>query len=229
LLQDQLESSRDLETVQPEQSFAIKEKIKSIKVTETWAKTEKEKAKKQMLEDSTAEDRKKLRDLITYYEQIELQAKRRYNEVVSNQLKRMNEIIHDESRPLNERLKELFRRDGLTIGAIVTAIGMTITTIILALTPPSSPLGSPKPPNIIKSTLVKLSNWLLNLAKKALAALPGIIGSIVSFILQKAGELVLFFSEHLILLLLSIILVASEFILSKIQKKPKNKSADSTI
>jgi hypothetical protein len=51
--------------------------------------------------------------------------------------------------------------------------------------------------------LVKLANFLLDLAKKALAALPGSIGSLVSFLLKTAGELVLFLSEHLIVLFLA--------------------------
>ena len=73
---------------------------------------------------------------------MEIQARRRYNEVVQNQFKRMNAVISDETRPLSERLKELFRRDGLTIGALITAVGMTISTMILALTPHNN---SPSP------------------------------------------------------------------------------------
>ena len=65
---------------------------------------------------------------------------RRYNDVVQNQFKRMNAVIGDET--LSERLKELFRRDGLTIGALITAVGMTISTIILPVTPHNN---SPSP------------------------------------------------------------------------------------
>jgi hypothetical protein len=49
--------------------------------------------------------------------------------MTSNQIKRLNEIISDKTRPVGERLKELFRRDGLTIGAVITAIGMVIIII----------------------------------------------------------------------------------------------------
>ena len=161
-----------------------------------------------------------MQELVTYYDHLELQARRRYNEVVKNQFKRVNEIINDETRSLGERLKELFRRDGLTIGAILTAIGMTIATIVSALRPSPTPGGSNN--NSVKKILVKISNWLLDLAKKALSALPGIIGSVISFLLQKAGELVLFFSEHLLLLILTVILLLSEYIFSKIKAKTKN-------
>ena len=212
---------RDLETVSPDQVLVINEKIKSFKTTEEWAKKEKQKAQKQLLEATSIEDKNKMQELVTYYDHLELQARRRYNEVVKNQFKRVNEIINDETKSLGERLKELFRRDGLTIGAILTAIGMTIATIVSALRPTPTPGGSSSN-NSVKKILVKISNWLLDLAKKALSALPGIIGSVISFLLQKAGELVLFFSEHLLLLILTVILVVSEYIFSKIKAKTKN-------
>jgi len=207
--------TRDLETVSPEQAQVIKEKIRSFKVTEDWAKKEKEKALKQLGQTTNESDRKTLKELATYYEQLELQARRRYNEVVENQFKRVNEIINDKSRSLGERLKELFRRDGVTIGAIIVALGMTISTIVLSLLPTPSP-PSPPSTNPVKKVLVKLSNWLLGLAKKALSALPGVIGSLISFLFKKAGELVLFLSEHLILLILGLLLFISEFIFLKI-------------
>ena len=144
---------------------------------------------------------------------MEIQAKRRYNELMQNQLKRINSIINDDTRPIGERLKELFRREGLTIGALITAIGMTISAIVLAVLPHTSPTV-PHPTNngtyidkakaAVKQTLVKIANWLLDLAKKALTALPGVIGSVVGFLLKKAGEAVLFLSEHLIILLLAL-------------------------
>ena len=162
-----------------------------------------------------------------YYDQMEIQARRRYNEVIQNQLKRINSIIQDESRTLGERLRELFRRDGITIGALITAVGMTISTVILAILPHNS--GQPSGNNnngyvdkvkaVVKKTLVKLSNFLLDLAKKALTALPGIIGGLVSFILKKAGEAVLFLSEHLVIFVLALVLAVYEFILKTFHKK----------
>ena len=135
---------RDVETVAPEQTIAVKSKVDSFKITEEWAKKEKDKAKRQLEQTTDENEQKKLQELIKYYEQLENQANRRYNEVVESQLKRINTIISDETRPLSERLKELFRRDGLTIGALITAIGMTISTIILAFTPHNSPQPPPE-------------------------------------------------------------------------------------
>jgi hypothetical protein len=210
--------TRDIETVAPEQSISVKSKVDSFKVTEDWARKERQKAERQLNETSDENERKKMQENVQYYDQIEIQAKRRYNEVVQNQFKRINTVINDETRPLNERLKELFRRDGLTIGALITAVGMTISTIILAVMPhtnSTSPSGndSNKVKAAVKKTLIKLANFLLDLAKKALAALPGVIGAIVSFIFKKAGEAVLFLSEHLVVLLLASILALYEFIL----------------
>ncbi len=208
----------------PHQTEAIKSKIKSFKITEEWAKDEREKATRQLEQTADVNEKQKLKDLVTYYEQIELQARRRSNEVIKNQFQRMNEIINDKTKSLSERIKELLRRDGVTIGAIITAIGMTISTIILSAFSSSNPsipasTPDPKPPNGVQRVLIKISNWLHELAKKALAVLPGIIGSLISFIFKTAGEALLFLSEHLIILFLAIIAFIYEFILTKIYKR----------
>jgi hypothetical protein len=140
----------------PEQTVAMKAKIDSFKATEDWAKKEKEKATRQLEQTTDETERQKLKESVQYFDQMEIQARRRYNEVVQNQFKRIDSIIKDENRSLGERLRELFRRDGLTIGALITAIGMTISTIVLAILPNNNP----KPPQhliaVITSTRLKL-------------------------------------------------------------------------
>ena len=219
--------SRDQETVAPEQTLAMKAKIDSFKATEDWARKEKEKANRQLEQTTDETERQKLKESVQYFDQMEIQAKRRYNEVIQNQFKRINTIINDENRSLGERLRELFRRDGLTIGAVITAIGMTISTIILAILPHNSSPTPSRPDNntyvdkikaAVGKSLVKMANFLLDLAKKALIALPGLIGSLVSFLLKKAGELVLFLSEHLIVLFLALILVVFEFLFKNLRR-----------
>jgi len=42
-------------------------------------------------------------------------------------------------------LKELFRRDGVTVGALIMATGMTISTIVLSVMPLGSPSPTPTP------------------------------------------------------------------------------------
>ena len=216
---------REQETVAPEQSLSVRSKVDSFKTTENWARKEKQKAQQQLNQTSDENERKRMQESVQYYDQLEIQAKRRYSEIEQNQFKRINAIIADETKPLSERLKELFRRDGLTIGALITAVGMTISTIILAVSPSPSPnCGSNGPKAVVKKMLIRLSNILLDLAKKALTVLPGILGSLISFILKKCGEAVLFFSEHLIILLLASILALYEFILKirKNQAKPQH-------
>ena len=55
--------------------------------------------------------------------------------------------------PLTERIRTLFREQGITNASILTAIGMAISTLVLALTGGrgSSPAPAPKPPD--KSSL----------------------------------------------------------------------------
>ena len=133
------EMERERQTVAPEQTTSIKSKTESFKLTENWAKQKKEEATEQLEQATEESEKERLRNQIQDYEQMEIQALRRYNEVMQNQLKRINYIINDETRPLAERLRELFRRDGLTIGALITAIGMTISAIILAVLPSPAP------------------------------------------------------------------------------------------
>ena len=216
-----VETNRELETVAPEQSTVIKAKIDSFKVTEQYAKHEKEKATRQLGLATSDSDKQKLRESVQYFEQMELQARQRYKELTENQLKRLNEIINDKSRSLTERLKELFRRDGVTVGAVITGLGMTISTIVLAVWP--SPTPSATPPtspaqNNVKSVMVKLANWFLDMAKKAVAALPGLLGPLISFLFKKAGQAVLFLSEHLVLLVLTILLAVVEFFVMRRRK-----------
>jgi len=214
--------SREMETVAPEQTAAMKAKADSFKATEEWAKREKEKAARQLEKTTDEEGRQTLEGTVQEFEEMEIEARRRYNEVAQNQFKRINAIINDETRSLGERLRELFRRDGLTIGAVITAIGMTVSTILLTVIPRGGggPPASPdKRTNVVKRGLVKVANILLDLAKKALTALPGVMGSIVSFLLKKTGELVFFLSEHLIILFVALALGVFEFIASRVRAR----------
>jgi len=87
---------------------------------------------------------------------------------MQHQFKRVNASINDETRTIGKRLKELFRRDGVTLGALITAIGMTISTIVLAITPHGSPSPTPKNDKgfidrvktAAKNNLIKLANFL---------------------------------------------------------------------
>ena len=57
----------------------------------------------------------------------------------------------------------------------------------------------------IKEGLKKLAEYLFEIAKKSATALPGIIASIVSFVLKSAGNLISFAAEHIKLFLITVV------------------------
>ena len=123
----------------------------------------------------------------------------------SKQINQIRESItkffDKETGTLVERIRTLFKEQGITIVSILTAVGMAIGFFIEALlggpstsTPTSGGTsGGDKKGGArewIKSKLKALSQLLGKLADKALASLPGIIGSIISLILNRAKEVV---------------------------------------
>ena len=120
----------------------------------------------------------------------------------SNQIYQITESImkflDKETGTLGERIRTLFREQGMTIISILTTLGMTLGVLIEAL------LGGPSASahtsqstttndkkggarEWIKNKLKALSQLLGKLADKALASLPGIIGSIIPWILNRAN------------------------------------------
>ena len=117
------------------------------------------------------------------------------------------EKVLDSDTSLKERIKTLFREQGITIIAVLTATGMTISTIILIIKnalgigggsgagkPPSSDPNTLK--NWVKNKLKALARLLGKLAGTALATLPSILGSIVSWVLNMLKKVVGFAAEY---------------------------------
>ena len=115
----------------------------------------------------------------------------------------ITKFLDKETGTLGERIRTLFKEQGITIVSILTAVGMVIGVLIEALlggpstsTPTSGgTTTSDKQPNVkggarewIKNKLKALSQLLGKLADKALASLQGIIGSILSWILNRAKK-----------------------------------------
>ena len=108
-----------------------------------------------------------------------------------NQIKEsITKFLDKETGTLGERIRTLFKEQGITIVSILTAVGMTIGVLIEALlggpsasTPTSGGTsGGDKKGGArewIKNKLKALSQLPGKLADKALASLPGIIGSII--------------------------------------------------
>ena len=130
-------------------------------------------------------------------------------------------ILHEDTT-LAERIKTLFREQGITIVSVLTAFGMIISTIVVSLTGGGSGPPPPTPPSDgngvkewVKKTLDKLANFLKYLGEKALAALPGIIGSIFSWLLNTASKAVGWLADHAWFTLISVGIL----IMSYVEKK----------
>ena len=149
-----------------------------------------------------------------------------------SQVNRIKETINKvlkEDTTLGERIRTLFREQGITIVSVLTAFGMIIGVIVEAVipttgggttsTPPSTPKGESGVKDWVKKQLSNLGKLLSTLAGKVATALPGIIGSIVSWLLSSAGKVVNWFGEHLwaLVVLVAGLLYASarEFIRKK--------------
>ena len=130
----------------------------------------------------------------------------------SNQIYQIRESImkflDKETGMLGERIRTLFKEQGITVVSILTALGMTLGVLIEALLGGPS-ASTPTSQNTttsdkkggarewIKNKLKVLSQLLGKLADKALASLPGIIGSILSWILNRAKEVIGWLSQNL--------------------------------
>ena len=122
----------------------------------------------------------------------------------------ISRILHEDTT-LAERIRTLFREQGVTIASILTAIGMAISTLVLALTGGGG--GAPSPPQPpgkgglrewLKKHLQSLGRVLAKLAGKAAAALPGIIGSVVSWLLGAVAKTTGWLASNLWALLLAV-------------------------
>ena len=109
-------------------------------------------------------------------------------------IKQTLEKVTDKDTSFAERICTLFREQGITI----TALSMTISTIVLAITGGSRGTGgSPsKDKGTLKKWLDRLVDALKRLAGKAVEALSAIIGSVVGAILSFLGKVIGFVAEH---------------------------------
>ena len=152
----------------------------------------------------------------------------------SNQIYQIRESImkflDKETGTLGERIRTLFKEQGITIVSILTAIGMALGVLFEALlggpstsTPTSqSTTTSDKKGGArewIKNKLKALSSLLGKLAAKAGAALPGIIGSIISSILNRTKEVVGWLSNNLWALITDVGVLIYTYFMTKTRKK----------
>lgn len=165
-----------------------------------------------------------------------LEAASAIRERMRSQISRVREtiqrILHEDTT-LGERIRTLFREQGITIASILTAIGMAISTLVVALTGGTSTSPSPQPPGPgpqppsgslkewVKKHLQALGRVLARLAGKAAASLPGIIGSIVGWVINVLAKTAGWLAEHLWALAIAIgglLLVAAREYLQAVKR-----------
>ena len=139
-------------------------------------------------------------------------------------------FLDKETGTLGERIRTLFKEQGITIVSILTALGMTLGVLIEALlggpstsTPTSqSTTKSDKKGGArewIKDKLKALSQLLGKLANAVLASLPGIIGSILSWILNRAKEVVGWLSQNLWALITGVGVLMYTYFMTKTRRR----------
>ena len=130
---------------------------------------------------------------------------------VKNQITSFRQTIAkvlDKDTSLAEKIRTLFREQGITIASILTAIGMAIGVLVEALLPggggAAAASGGEPPPKDerglkewIRNKLKALVSLLGRLGIKAAEALPGIIGGIISWILNRTKDVVGWVSQNL--------------------------------
>ena len=114
--------------------------------------------------------------------------------------------VLDKDTSLGEKIRTLFREQGITIASILTAIGMAIGVLVEALLPGGGAAAASGGPlakdekglkEWVRSKLKALASPLGRLGIKAAEALPGIIGGIISWILNRAKDVVGWVSQNL--------------------------------
>ena len=144
----------------------------------------------------------------------------------------ITKFLDKETGTLGERIRTLFKEQGITIVSILTAVGMVIGVLVEALlggptvsttTSGSTPAdGGDKKGGArewIKNKLKALSQLLGKLADKALASLPGIIGSIISWILNRAKEVIGWLSQNLWALITGVGVLIYTYFMTKTNRR----------
>ena len=114
------------------------------------------------------------------------------------QVETARERVNQRLLSLRDRIKEIFKKHGFTVVAVVSAIGVVIGVIVSNL----------------KAGLTKVANGVGNglkeLGAKLGQILPGMIGAIASFIFKTAGEAIGFLAKNAWLLIVGLVVLAVE-------------------
>ena len=149
-------------------------------------------------------------DLKVRQESIDLLKGRLTNQITS--FKETIAKVLDKDTSLATKIRTLFREQGITIVSILTAIRMAIGVLVEALLPGGgggATSGCPPPKDKdmkewLRNKLKALASLLGRLGVKAAEVLPGIIGAIISWILNRAADVVGWVSQNLWVLVVGV-------------------------
>ena len=127
----------------------------------------------------------------------------------TNELARLEPQIQEreESLLLRERVKNIFKKYDWTLQAVVLAVGLVLSALALA--------GL----NGLKAGTKAVGQGLKTVGQKLGSLLPGLIGSIVSYIFKAARQVLSFLGEHAWLLILAVVAFFMERLLKKRRKQ----------
>ena len=181
---------------------------------------------RKMVEDRIRELRDELNERNEEINILKGEASKQINQIKES----ITKFLDKETGTLGERIRALFKEQGITIVSILTAVGMAIGVLIEALlggpsasaptsqsTTTSDKKGGAR--EWIKNKLKALSSLLGKLAAKAGAALPGIIGSIVAWLLNRAKEVVGWLSQNLWALITGVGVLIYTYFMTKTRRR----------
>ena len=121
------------------------------------------------------------------------------------EMERLGQQIQEREQelPLRERVKNIFKKYGWTLQAVALAVGIVLSALALAAT------------NGLKAGTKAIGNGLKAIGQKLGSLLPGLIGSIVSYIFKAAGQVFSFLAEHAWLLILAVVAFFMERMLKR--------------
>jgi len=109
----------------------------------------------------------------------------------------------EDAMPLREKIKEIFKKHGVTLTAILLAAGITIGTVVSAVT------------KALKATGKAMASGLKEIGAKLGSLLPGLIGQVAHFLFNTAAKAVGFLAEHTWLLILAVVAFVFEQYIKK--------------
>jgi len=109
----------------------------------------------------------------------------------------------EDAMPLREKIKEIFKKHRVTLTAILLAAGVSIGTVVSAVT------------IALKATGKAMASGLKKNGAKLGSLLPGLIGQVAQFLFNTAAKAVGFLAEHTWLLILAVVVLVFEKYIKK--------------